>query len=263
MSLVALRAASNNRGYLVDFKDVAKASIFYLHGSGHMGSGSEADLEKVKNCSFFKLFYAAFKDYYNFFFPQQFTGLSGWENMINGKTSGADFVLEMKSLYNLTKLGVTGHSAGATWETAAYLQDANNLLIDFFIPVAGRGLSYSKVVDLGRKGLKVNAWHGTKDTTSPNHYAAGYQACINWFKNGGGGVPVWNALTDVGHNSPDYAYKSTSGLNVWIDSIYGDETPPPPPEPTSDPVVNSYELNGKLIFKTTGGKTLTVTPDPA
>lgn len=208
------RTTPSGRGYLEDFKSVDKATIIYLHGSGQRGTGSPTDLNKIKQVAFFTSFYSNYAADYNFLMPQQFSTFAGWENMINGKTAGADFVLWAKQYYGITKVIPTGHSAGGTWETAAWLQRE----IGGFAPVAGRGLSYSKVVEFGRNRVPVMAWHGDKDTAKPNDYSGGKQA-ISWYKTGGG-VPIWNVLPGVAHDSDKYAYLPNSGLKEWIDSIY-------------------------------------------
>lgn len=203
-------SSKSGRGYIKDFKDTSYVTVIYLPGSGERGT----DLNKIKATAFYKLFYTAYKDKFNFFMPQQTSNFSGWENIINGHPSGANFVREMIAQYGIKKIVVTGHSAGATWETAANLQT----LISGFAPVAGRGLSYSKVVLMGKNKIPVNAWHGDKDTAKPNHYAAGVQA-INWYKSGGG-KPIFNVLVGVGHGSDKIAYKPDSSLKGWIDSLF-------------------------------------------
>jgi hypothetical protein len=231
----------SGRPYLVDFKGDQLPTIIYLCGSGEIGS-----LSKIKNVAFYTSFYNAFKNDFNFFIPMQYAGLSGWENMINGYTSGGQFTREMIAEYNLTKVVVTGHSAGATWETLAFLQDQ----IQGFAPVAGRGLSYQLVVNAGRKNIPVNAWHGEKDTAWPNTYTAGKQACLSWFRDAGNGKPIWNSLPGVGHGSDKIAYATNSGLREWILGLFIAVEPPlPEPKDLIDSIYTDSSDSITFIFK--------------
>lgn len=107
------RQVPSGRWYWENFIDSTRITIVYLHGSGQMG-GTQSDLNKIKQVAFYTKFYAANADEYNIFMPQQYTGFSGWENIVGGVTSGADFVRFIKSHYHVDKVVVTGHSAGAT-----------------------------------------------------------------------------------------------------------------------------------------------------
>jgi len=207
----SFEVSASGRKYIKDFKDTSKVTIIYLHGSGQLGT----DLNLIKQTPFYKLFYAAYGADYNFFMPQQTKAFSGWENTTFGHPSGAYFVREMIAQYGITKIIVTGHSAGAAWKTATNLQT----LIGGFAPVAGRSLDFTATKLMGTNQIPVNAWHGDKDTAAPNNYTAGKQA-VSWYKQGGGTNILFNVLVGVGHGSDSYAYKPTSGLKGWIDMIY-------------------------------------------
>lgn len=207
----------SGRKYLSDFKSDSLPTVVYLHGSGQRGT----DLEKIKQTPFYKLWYAVFKDDFNFFFPLQSATFAGWENSIGGYPSGAHFVREMITLHTLTKVIVTGHSAGGTGETLAFLQSQ----IRGFAPCSGRALSYSRIKQCGALDIPVLIHHGTLDTAKPNMYSAGVQM-KNWLIEGGG-EPEFVSLTGVGHGSDSYAYKPTSRLKAWIDEIFEDEVVPP------------------------------------
>jgi len=195
--------------YLSDFKSNDSPTVVYLHGSGQINK----TLEAIKSTPFFKLFYTAFKDEFNFFFPLKIGG-SGWEDYKEGKSSGARFILEIIELHKVDKIVPTGHSAGGTWATATSLQG----LIKGFAPVAGRALDYKGVLALHGNGVQVNAWHGENDHGFVNNIDDGKQA-IKWYKSGGGS-PIFNILPGVGHGSDSIAYKPTSGLKAWIDSLF-------------------------------------------
>lgn len=245
------KTSFSGRPYLVDFKGDHLPTIVYLCGSGEIGN-----LEKVKNVAFYTSFYNAFKNDFNFFIPMQFAGLSGWENMIGGLTSGGHFTKEMIDEYKLTKVVITGHSAGGTWETLAFLQDQ----IQGFAPVSGRGLSYDKVVNAGKKNIPVSAWHGEKDTTYPNSFTAGKQACLNWFRDTGKGTPQWHPLPGVGHGADREAYKTTSGLKEWIQSLFPVVDPPTEEQPIE--IIKTEYLNGNIIFTSVDGKKWSVGATP-
>ncbi len=222
----------SGRKYISDFKSNDLPTILYLHGSG----SNDKTLDHIRGCAFYKLFYTAFKSNFNFFFPLQEGGFSGWENKIGGVSSGAYFAKEIIALHGIKNIVPTGHSSGATYATVTTLPG----VFKGFIPVAGRSLDYKGTKAMFPNGTMLNAWHGLDDHGSFNNIDDGKQA-VEWYKMGGG-TPIFHMLEGVGHGSDSIAYKPTSGIKEWIEGLF----------PKAEPVKSGLYVDNIWIGDTEG-----------
>lgn len=214
--------SKSGRKYISDFKSNDLITVVYLSGSGQIGK----PLSALRATPFYKLFYAAFKDKYNFFLPMQYAGSSGWEKKIDGLSSGAHFIQEMIDLHGIDKIVATGHSAGGTYATAISLAGK----VKGFAPVAGGSLDIVGTKGMSSKGIQLFATHGDADRGGDkgvNGFAYGSKA-VRWYT-GGGGKPIFNILPGVGHGSDIYAYKPSFGMAEWFDSLFEPVVVPPKP----------------------------------
>lgn len=212
----------SGRKYISDFKSNDLITVVYLSGSGQFGK----PLSALRATPFYKLFYSAFKDKYNFFMPMQYAGSSGWEKKIDGLSSGAHFIQEMIDLYGIDKIVVTGHSAGGTYATAISLQGK----VKGFAPVAGGSLDINGTKGMSANGIQLFATHGNADKGGDkgvNGFEYGSRA-VRWYE-AGGGKAIFNILPDVGHGSDIYAYKPSFGMAEWFDSLFEPVVVPPKP----------------------------------
>lgn len=241
--------------------------LIFLHGSGERGT----DPNKLDDQGTPKLLKLAGLDHLKGFIllcPQQSTNYTGWKGNPDNPTI-IKFLRYVRAKYpGDGRVFVTGLSMGGdgSWD-ASYNSHGDAQLVSGIVPVSGEG-DYKMAKTTASYGTPVWAIHGQNDTTVPP--SDGLRPVNGMNDAGANPAPKWTPLPG-GHNSSfwDMVFSLTPRAELGNTTIYawllsqGVIVPPDPPdpEPVKDSVIESYELEGKLHFKTQSGKEYKVTPE--
>lgn len=186
--------------------------LIFLHGWGERGTGSPADLEKVKKHGPPKHINNKHTMCFSVNGVQEcFIVLSPQTNKSSWKGDVVPFVKYALAHYKIDpdRVYLTGLSMGGegTWFGASKDDNSPNLFAAI-APVCGRA-SRTDGVTVASRNIEVWAFHGSSDTDISQ--SAGLNPILGM--QGAGKLPGYSSFPFVGHNSWDRAYNTANTYN--------------------------------------------------
>jgi dienelactone hydrolase len=219
-------------------------TIIFLHGSGERGTGTAADLEKVKRQGPPKHISSGHKMGFTVNGKTEyFIVLSPQTNDWSWKYDVVPFVQWAVQNYRIDpdRIFVTGLSMGGegTWFSAGLDDNSPNLFAAIAV-MAGRG-SLLLGSTVATRHLNVWAFHGDADTSLG--IGGGLLPITGMLNLGANPAPIWTVYPGVGHGGcwdrayrTDHTYHNPNVYEWFLTKRKPGATSTPPPAPAPPPV---------------------------
>ena len=213
-------------------------AVIYLHGSGEVGSGSDSDLNKVRNQGLCWYVGQGNKIPFHVFAPQQAVGKSGYSDGLVLK-----FINDIRKQYGITDFLLTGFSMGADGSAWTAANDTTGL-IRGIVCVAPTNTGYQTAVKLGKKKMPVLIYWGANDSWKNSGRTIPYTQFPTGYKDGSGIKLEPTVFPTGGHDSGTWKQVYTNlNLYTWMASLCLPEI-----SGIKDPVKSSYFYSDGFLY---------------